>query len=110
MRAKQPEGVELIGRALGSASLAIGVGALMAPGRLGRLLGVDRSTVWTIGVRDLASAWMLLGPGGSQALLARALFDLGDAVMMARRRRLLACLAAAASLIALAGGTSARRR
>lgn len=94
----------LIGSSLGLASLGIGVAGVVAPGVLGRLMGVERSTVWVIAVRDLASAWLILGWGGSLAFLVRAAFDMGDAAMMLRRRPVLALLAGGTSIVGLAKG------
>lgn len=89
------------GLALGVGSLAIGVAALVVPRLVSRVMKVDRSAVWVIAVRDLASAWLILGWGGRLAYLTRALFDLGDAGMMARRRPAAALLAAVTSLVAI---------
>lgn len=87
--------------ALGLGSLAIGVVSLLRPGLVGRILKVDRSTVWLIAVRDLASAWLILGWGGRLAYATRALFDLGDAGMMARRRPMAALMAAATAVLGI---------
>lgn len=86
---------------LGWAALGIAAGALMMPERMARAMRVDRSAVRVIAVRDLVSAWLLLGGGGSPALLVRAAFDLGDVALMVRRRPLFAVLAAGSAVVAL---------
>lgn len=98
----------IVGRALGFSSLGFAVAGLVAPGRVGEWMKLDRSTVWALAVRDLVSAWLLLGGAGPAALLSRALFDMGDAVMMIRRRPALAAVAAAAGVVALGGGLAER--
>lgn len=97
-----------VGYALGLASLGIGVAGLVVPGMVSRVMKVERSTVWIIAVRDLASAWLILTWGGSPAFLSRALFDLGDAVLMIRRRPILAVLAGAASIVGFATNRAVR--
>lgn len=98
----------LVGYALGLASLGIGVAGLVAPGVVSRVMKIERSTVWVIAVRDLASAWLILARGGSPAFLSRALFDLGDAVLMIRRRPALAVLAGATSIVGFATNRAIR--
>lgn len=73
----------------------------MWPGLVGRLMRVDRSTVWVIALRDLASAWLILRWGGAPAYVTRAMFDLGDAGMMMRRRPGAAVLAMAAAVLGM---------
>lgn len=98
----------LVGYTLGLASLGIGVAGLVAPGLVSRVMKVERSTVWIIAVRDLASAWSILAWGGSPAFSSRALFDLGDAVLMVRRRPVLAVLAGATSIVGFATNRAVR--
>lgn len=98
-----------LGYGLGLASLAIGMAGLAAPGLMSRVMKVERSTVWIIAVRDLASAWSILAWGGSPAFLSRALFDVGDAVLMIRRRPALALLAGASSILGFATHRAVRR-
>lgn len=99
----------LVGYSLGLASLGIGVAGLVAPGLVGRVMKVERSTVWIVAVRDLASAWSILAWGGSPAFLSRALFDVGDAILMTRRRPALALLAGASSIVGFATHRAVRR-
>lgn len=94
----------LAGAALGLGSMGIGLLGLVLPGLLARIMKVGRSTVWVIAVRDLASAWLILGPGGRIAYLTRAMFDFGDSLMMIRRRPAAAVLAAATAVVGLREG------
>lgn len=92
----------LVGYGLGLASFGIGIAGLVVPGMVGRIMKIERSTVWVLAVRDLASAWLILAWGGSPAFLSRALFDLGDAVLMIRRRPVLAVVAGVSSVVGFA--------
>lgn len=92
---------QLAASVLGWGALGIAIAALVMPGRLARAMRVDRSAVRVIAVRDLVSAWLLLGGGGVPALLVRAVFDIGDVALMARRRPLFAFVAAGSAAVAL---------
>lgn len=94
-----------LGLVLGWASLGIGMLGMLAPGWLARIMRIDRSAVWILAVRDIGSAWLLLGRGGRLAFLSRMVFDLGDGALMLRRRPALAGLAFASALVGLAAGS-----
>lgn len=108
MRRRRPAEPSPLELALGTASLGIGMVGMVAPRFVAGLMRIDRSAVWLLAVRDVASAWLLLGWGGRPAFLSRAIFDLGDGVLMLRRRPALAGLAFASALVGLAGSTQRR--
>ena len=103
---------EQASRALAAVAGLVAVPCLLAPRRVGRLTDLSPDAVRLIGVRDVGSGVSLVPAPGSRApVVARLVFEIGDALVLRGRRRAFAALAvagAAADVAALALGPADR--
>jgi hypothetical protein len=87
---------------LGGGALAFGAWGVAQPESLASAMGVDRDAARMVGYRDTASGLLIALQGGTASYLVRALFDFGDAALMARRKPKVAAGALGFGLMALA--------
>lgn len=94
--------------ALGLGSLGFAGYGLAAPYSVGNMIGISPGVASALAWRDLALGVALLASGSRQALVARAIADLGDAALSARRRPTIAVVAAVSASTALAAASRSR--
>jgi hypothetical protein len=72
---------------LGIGALAFGVLGVLRPAALARMMDSDEETARTVGFRDLGNALALLWSADPRpAIVQRMLYDVGDALHLARRK------------------------
>jgi hypothetical protein len=86
-------------RLLGTGALAFGVLGVVRPATLARMMDADEDHARSVGFRDLGNALLLfVSPDPRPAIVQRMLYDVGDALHLARRKP-----GAAAAAVAFAG-------
>lgn len=100
-----------VGRvALGGGAAGFAAWGILHPASLAAATKLEPSSARLIGFRDAASAVLILGPGGPLAYATRAVWDFGDAVVLAPRRPGMAAGAAAAGVVGLAMAVASAAR
>jgi len=92
----------------GGGSLAFGVWGLVHPASLARFMGTGEPAARLIGFRDTGVGLLIARCQGPLPFALRALYDLGDSVMLRERRPNVAAGALGFSLLAAAAALSER--
>jgi hypothetical protein len=88
--------------------VTFGIAALRKPDRVGAACGLTSDATRVMGVRDLVLGCLIAVHPSPAVLWARAGFDLGDTLLIARRRPGIAAMATAFGLANAALATARR--